>query len=73
MLYNEIIQSVTEMLELNHMILIARFGLESSQGLRNLICEEFMHLAYGTLVVLLRDLLVPEINHERAPEVFLRQ
>jgi hypothetical protein len=35
--------------------------------------EEAIQLAYGTSVVLLRYPFVPEIMHEKAPEVFLHQ
>jgi hypothetical protein len=50
-----------------------RCGFESRQGLWILSCEEAIQLAYGTSVVLLRCLFVPEIMHGRAPEVFLHQ
>jgi hypothetical protein len=50
-----------------------RCGFESRQGLWILSCEEAFQLAFGTSVVLLRYLFVPEIMHERAPEVFLNQ
>jgi hypothetical protein len=36
-------------------------------------CEEAIHIAYGTLVVLLRCPFVPEIMHGRSPEIFLYQ
>jgi hypothetical protein len=48
-------------------------GFESRQGLWIPSCEEAIQLAYGTSVVLLRCLFVPEIMHGRAPEVFLQQ
>jgi hypothetical protein len=48
-------------------------GFESQQGIWILSCGEAIQLAYGTLVVLLKCLFVPEILHERAPEVFLHQ
>jgi hypothetical protein len=44
---------------------------KSRQGLWILSCEEAIQLAYGMLVVLHRCLLVPEIMHGRALEVFL--
>jgi hypothetical protein len=50
-----------------------RCGFESRQGLWILACEEAIQLAYRTSVVLLRCLLVLEIMHGRAPEVFLHQ
>jgi hypothetical protein len=50
-----------------------RCGFESRQGLWILSCEEASRLAYGTSVVLLRCLFVPEIMHGRATEVFLNQ
>jgi hypothetical protein len=42
-----------------------RCGFESRQGLWILSCEEAIQLAYGTSVVLLRCLFVPEIMHGR--------
>jgi hypothetical protein len=45
----------------------------SQQGLWILSCVETIHLAYGTLVVLLGCLFVPEVMHGKAPEVFLHQ
>jgi hypothetical protein len=50
-----------------------RCGFESQQGLWNLSYEEAIQLAYGTSVVLLRCLFMPEIMHGRAPEVFHHQ
>ena len=44
-------------------------GFVSHQGLWILSCKEDIHLVYGTLVVLLRYPLVPEIMYEEAPEV----
>ena len=41
-----------------------RCGFESCQRLWILSCEEAMQLAYGTLMVLLKCLLMPEIIHE---------
>jgi hypothetical protein len=38
-----------------------------------LSCEEAIHLAYGSSVVLLMYPFVPEIMHGRASEVFLYQ
>jgi hypothetical protein len=38
-----------------------------------LSCEEAFQLAFGTSMVLLRCLFVPEIMREEAPEVFLHQ
>ena len=46
-------------------------GFEFPKGL--LSCEEAIQLAYGTLMVLFRCPLVPEIMHADAPEVFLHQ
>jgi hypothetical protein len=48
-------------------------GFESRQGLKILLCEETIQLAYGMSVVLLRFLFVPELMYGRAPEVFLNQ
>jgi hypothetical protein len=48
-------------------------GFESRQGLWILSCEEAILIAYGTSSVLLRCPIVPEINHGRAPELFLHQ
>jgi hypothetical protein len=42
-------------------------GFKSLQELWILSCEEAIQLAYGTSVVLLRYLFVPEIMHRRAP------
>jgi hypothetical protein len=49
------------------------YRFETGQGLWILTCEEAIQLAYGTSVVLLRCLFMPEIMHRRAPEVFLHQ
>ena len=38
-------------------------------GLWIISCEDANHLAYGTLVVILRNLLLPERKHERTHEV----
>jgi hypothetical protein len=38
-----------------------------------LSCEEAVHLACGTFVVLLGCRFMPEIMHRRAPDVFLHQ
>jgi hypothetical protein len=43
-----------------------RCGFESQQGVWILSCEEAIQLAYGTSLVLLRCLFVPEIMHGRA-------
>jgi hypothetical protein len=48
-------------------------GFESQKGLWILSWEEAIKLAYGTSVVLLRCLFMPEIMQGRAPEVFLHQ
>jgi hypothetical protein len=40
---------------------------------RIISCDEVIQLAYGKLVILLRDLFMLEIMHARAPEVFLYQ
>jgi hypothetical protein len=50
-----------------------RCGFESLHGLWILSCEEAIKLVYGMSVVLLRCPFVPEIMHDRAPEVFLHQ
>jgi hypothetical protein len=50
-----------------------RCGLESRQGIWILSCEEDIQLAYGTSVVLLRFLIMPEKMQGRDPEVFLNQ
>jgi hypothetical protein len=50
-----------------------RCRFKSRHELWILSCEEDIQLAYGTSVVLLRCLFVPEIMHGRAPEVFFHQ
>jgi hypothetical protein len=50
-----------------------RCWFEACQGLWILSCESAIQLAFGTSVVLLGCLFVPEIMHGRAPEVFLHQ
>jgi hypothetical protein len=50
-----------------HFILTLTFIFSKATG------EKAIQLAYGTSVLLLRCLFVPEIMHGRAPEVFLNQ
>ena len=42
-----------------------------SSGTWIISCEEAIQLVYETSVILLRCLLLPEIMHEGAPDVFL--
>jgi hypothetical protein len=46
---------------------------KSQQGLWILSCEKAIKLAYRMLVVLLRCLVVPEVMHGGASDVFLHQ
>jgi hypothetical protein len=52
----------------NHLPLTAVGSNPPWQGFWILSCEEAIQLAFGTTMVLLRCLFVPEIMHERAPQ-----
>ena len=48
-------------------------GFQILPGPSDFSCEEAIHLTYGMLVDILRCLLMPEIMHRGATEVFLHQ